>query len=225
MKRLALNEVVREEVMQAIVASLKRDSIKCQTLLTSQLSAEDFIGDILKSLHPDTSSHQEPSSSSSNGIDDIGQVCTSQRFQPSPPFPIPALTEPSAELEKSQRIADPVNCSSLSSSTLQPDSTIQNSQKFDLLLPSELEKYLKRHDISSHGCRQELIARCEAKEQELIAQRSSAREVLAAQNDDHPTKEVANPGELHTKARSVSSDGSPPEESQFKRMLRSLLPY
>jgi hypothetical protein len=224
-KKLTLNEPAREEAMQAVVTSLKRDSIKCQTLLTSQLSADDFVRGILKPLRPDTTSHQEPNSSSSNEIDDIGQVCSSQHSQPSLPFPISSFTDPTAVVEKTQRSADSVNCLSLSSSTSQPDSTVITLRKFDLLLPSELEDYLKLHDINNHGCRQELIARCEAKEQKLIAQRSSAREVLAAQNEEQPTKEVANPDELRAEARSVSSDGPLPEESQFKRMLRSLLPY
>ncbi len=210
--------------MQAVVASLKRDIIKCQTLLTSQLSPEDLVRNILKSLHP-ASSHQEPSSSSSNGVDDIGQVCNSQHFLSSPPIPITALADPTAEVKKSQRTADHVNCVSLTSSTLQPDSAVHKPRKFDLLLPSEFEDSFKRHDISSHGCRHKLIARCEAKDQELVAQRSSAREFLTAQTNNHPTKEVTNPGETHAKARSVSSDGPPPEESQFKRILRSLLPY
>lgn len=223
-----LNELAPQEAMRAVVASLKRDSIKCQTLLTSQLSPEDFVRGIFLSLHPDTSPHQEPSSSSSNGKDDISQVCNFQPSQHTQPSPTTELTQPTAEVGESQQIADPTNCSSLSSSTVQPASTITKPRNFTLFLPSELKQYLDSHDISSHGSREELIARCQAKERELIAQRNSAREVLAAktspQTEEASTpKEVAILDELPTEARSVSSDGPPPTESQFKRLFNRFL--
>jgi len=213
--------------MRAVVASLKRDSIKCQALLTSQLSPEDFVRGILKSLHSDTSPHQEPSSSSSNGKDDISQVCNFQPSQQTQPSTT-ELAQPTAEVGKSQQIADPTNCSSLSSSTVQPASTITKSRNFTLFLPSQLKQYLDSHEVSSHGNREELIARCQAKERELIAQRNSAREVLVAktspQTEEASTrKEVDILDELPAEARSVSSDGPPPTESQFKRLFNQFL--
>jgi hypothetical protein len=227
MRSLVPEDPARQEPMRTIVASLKRDSIKCQTLLTSQLSPEDFVRDHLKSLHPDTSFHQEPSSSSSNGKDDISKVCNFQRSQQTPPSAIPDLTQPTAEVGKSQQIADPVNSSSLSSSTLQPASMVVRSQNFKLLLPSELKQYLESHEISNHGSREEVIARCEARDQEIIAQRTSALEDLAAgnlaQTEEQPIKEAAGPDTLPPGALSVSSDGPPPNESLFQRFFNGIL--
>jgi hypothetical protein len=133
-KRKTLNELAREKGMLAVLTDLKRDNIKCQALLTSELNAENFVREILRTtLRPAKNPHQEPSSSSSNGVDDITQVGNSRSSQQFQPLSTSTLTQPTAEVEKIQRSADLVNCSSLSSSTLPPQSTVNKAQNSDYL--------------------------------------------------------------------------------------------
>ena len=219
------SDPARETAMRSVLNVLKCDPVKCQALLTSELSVEDFVRDI---SHPRLSvaadKPQEPSSSSSNSVDAITQVCNSHKSQQSPPLLITALPQPRAEVEK--RPADTVNCSSLSS--LQPQqSKSSNKRRFDLDLPKDLRDYLHAHGKSSRGSREELIARCNANEQELTQkQKLCEKSPLLIAHDQRSeqllTKNTTTPSALSAEARSVASDGPCPAESTFQRIYNSI---
>jgi hypothetical protein len=85
-----------------------------------------------------------------------------------------------------------------------------------------LQAYLQSYGISHHGTREELIARCEAKEQELAQQRSLRERSQQLNSEIHteesPT-EVTMLGGLPADTRSTSSDCPLPKESIFKRLV------
>jgi hypothetical protein len=155
---------------------LSREPAKCLALLTSELNPEAFTREILRStLRATKSPHQERSSPSSNGVDDITQVCNSQTSQQSLRPPINSLLQPTAEVDKTQSSATPVNLSFLSSSISQPHSAFTKSPDFKLFLLSELHEFLNSRGLSTHGPKEELIARCEVYQQAELAQQRISR--------------------------------------------------
>ena len=182
LRKHTVNEPAREKAMHAVLADLNREPAKCLALLSSDLNPEAFTHEILKStLRITKSPHQERSSPSSNGVDDITQVCNSQTSQPSLHFPINSLIHPTAEVDKTRNPAASVNLSSLSSSISQPHthpalhSAFSKSPDFKLFLLSELHEFLDSRGLSTHGTKEELIARCEVYQQAEQAQQRISR--------------------------------------------------
>jgi hypothetical protein len=202
LKKQTVNEPAREKAMHAVLTGLSREPAKCLALLTSELNPEDFTRKILRStLRATQSPSQDRSSPGSNGVDDITQVCNSQTSQQSLRFPINSLMQPTAEVDKTQRPATPVNLPFLSSSIPQPHSALHSvfskSPDFKLFLLSELHEYLDSRGLSTHGTKGELIARCEVYQQEELAQQRISRVNKAqrlqpeAQIGKRPIKKVA----------------------------------
>ena len=180
LRKHTVNEPAREKAMHAVLADLNREPAKCLALLSSDLNPEAFTHEILKStLRITKSPHQERSSPSSNGVKDITQVCNSQTSQPSLHFPINSLIHPTAEVDKTRNPAASVNLSSLSSSISQPHSALRSeftkSPDFKLFLLSELHEFLDSRGLSTHGTKEELIARCEVYQQEELSQQRISR--------------------------------------------------
>jgi hypothetical protein len=182
LRKHTVNEPAREKAMHAVLTDLNREPAKCLALLSSDLNPEAFTREILKStLRITKSPHQERSSPSSNGVKDITQVCNSQTSQPSLRFPINSLIHPTTEVEKTRNPATSVNLSSLSSSISQPHthpalhSAFSKSPDFKLFLLSELHEFLDSRGLSTHGTKEELIARCEVYQQEELSQQRISR--------------------------------------------------
>jgi hypothetical protein len=182
LRKHTVNEPAREKAMHAVLTDLNREPAKCLALLSSDLNPEAFTREILKStLRITKSPHQERSSPSSNGVKDITQVCNSQTSQPSLRFPINSLIHPTTEVEKTRNPATSVNLSSLSSSISQPHthpalhSAFSKSPDFKLFLSSELHEFLDSRGLSTHGTKEELIARCEVCQQEELSQQRISR--------------------------------------------------
>ncbi|KAE9379004.1 hypothetical protein N431DRAFT_460313 [Stipitochalara longipes BDJ] len=215
-KKRTINETAREKAMRAIIANLAADSTKCHALLTSQLRVERFVHAVLQTnLSVASKPLQEPSSSSSNGADDITKVCRSQTSQLSQPLPISTLMQPTAEVERAAARSD--NFVPLSSSTLLP------IPPFKKALMSELEPgpLLERPSVNNQGSMEGEITHCKSKisgltQQLALDEKSEQLKACGAQDLEYP-KEVAISDSVLTDARSVSSDGPPPKESLFKR--------
>jgi hypothetical protein len=182
LRKHTVNELAREKAMHAVLTDLSREPAKCLALLTSELNPEVFTHEIMKStLRKAKSPHQEQSSPSSNGVEDITKVCNSQTSQQSLRFPINSLIHPTAEVDKTRSPAKSVNVSSLSSSISQPHthsalhSAFSKSPDFKLFLLSELHEFLDSRGLSTHGTKEELIARCEVHQQEELAQQRISR--------------------------------------------------
>jgi len=212
---LTVNETSREKAMRAVLAELRLDSIKCQALLTSQLSVDDFVREVLRSnLRVVPKPHQALSSPSSNGVDDITQVGKSQSSQQSPPSIIATLMQPTAEVKKSP--TDFLNSSILSPSAFQTGPTIKQAPKSELLVSHEPKGPPK---ATIHQCsREEQIGQNKPREQ-MTGEASQQIKPSEVQNVEQTANEVVIPGD----ARSVSSDGPPPSESILKRFF-SVLP-
>jgi hypothetical protein len=99
----------------------------------------------------------------------------------------------------------------------------QQSAEFRLSFTDELHAYLQSYGISHHGSREGLIARCEAKEQELAQQRRLREKSQQLNSEIHteesPTKEITMLDGLPADTRSTSSDRPLPKESIFKRLV------
>jgi hypothetical protein len=218
---LTVNETSREKAMRAVLAELRLDGIKCQALLTSQLSVDDFVREVLRSnLRVVPKPHQAPSSSSSNGVDDFTQVCKSQSSQQSPPSVIATLMQPTAEVKK--RPTDSLNSSILSSSAFQTGPTLKQAPKSELLVSHEPNGPPKA--IIHQGSREEQVGQNKPREQEysqkqMTGEASQQIKPSEVQNVEQTANEVVIAGD----ARSVSSDGPPPSESILKRFF-SVLP-
>lgn len=218
----AVSEAAREKGMHAILTDLRLDGTKSHRLLTSELGVEKFVLDVFKSnLRPAGKPRPVSSSSNNNGEDDITEVCNSRNPQQSPPPLVTTFTQPQAEVEKTP--SNSVNCSSLSSSTLQPRLAIDKAPKSQLHLSLGWQDSLEINGINTPGSGETQITHCKRRESESVQQQnygenSQQLKASEAQNVERSAQEVAQPGRFPTDARSVSSNEPPPKESLFKRL-------
>jgi hypothetical protein len=225
-KKLTVDDAAWEKTMHAILADLRLDVTKCQELLNSDLNVDNFVRGILKSnLKLVASSRQEPSSPSSNGTHDITKVCNSSNSQQSSHSFVATLTQPIAEVQKTKAVS--ANCSSFSSSNLQPCSATEKTPKSELPLSPQRHDSLERSDINTHTCGEAQTAFCKRKNSKSsrLPNPSEVSQHLGrseAQNLGNTAQKAPYSGILPTEAHSVSSDGPPPKESLLKRFCDHL---
>lgn len=154
---------------------LRKDNIKCQALLSSQMSPDDFAQQMMPSnVSPE---------SSFEAANDITKVGDSQHLSSlaNPPFKqvqhgdeaaAPGNNVPTEPGNSSdQHRESPLPAKSQAGVEANDNSSTVD---FDHQSSPQLQEYLKKHRLSEEGSREELISRCLAKEKELSSQTATA---------------------------------------------------
>lgn len=141
--------------LNAVRVALQGDSIKCQALLSAQMSPDSLVQQMV------------PSDGSPDGnmeVDNVTKVGASQNISSSAILPSKRTQRSNGPTvsgnKESQRPASPKSQAGSQST----------APRYEFQLFSQLQEYLRSHGLSEEGTREELILRCQAKQKDLSAQ-------------------------------------------------------